>query len=225
MMIRVLKLKRARRGKFRLIGALLLFTLSFASPARAELPPPGANMELIPAGSLIIAMDNDKQNIGAVFNLNAYGLANHLLWEGVRVKWAIRAGKSKDGIDFSVMAQRILPTASAPAALDFRGGPFIVHADFAAYALSRITAFGNNVAVYETTADVMAVSAIDRLVNVLGLFLSDNAQRLWWADDSVALRQSDVSFYYGEADRLGFHRVRCLSRLARCESGSLPPCD
>ena len=28
-----------------------------------------------------------------------------------------------------------------------------------------------------------------------------------------------------EADRLGFHKVRCLSSLARCESGSLPPCD
>ena len=114
-MTRVLKFKRARRCKFWLPGALLLFTLSFALPARAELPPPSANMELIPAGSLVIAMDNDKQNIGAVFNLNAYGLANHLLWEGIRVKWAIRAGKAKDGVDFSVMAQRILPTATAPA--------------------------------------------------------------------------------------------------------------
>jgi hypothetical protein len=155
MMTRVLNSKRARCDGFRLIGAVLLFTLSFALPARAELPPPAANMELIPAGSLVIAMDNDKQNIGAVFNLNAYGLANHLLWESIRVKWAIRAGKAKDGIDFSVMAQRILPTATGPAMQNFRGGPFIVHADFAAYALPRITAFGNNVAVYETTADVM----------------------------------------------------------------------
>ena len=68
-------------------------------------------MELIPAGSLIIAMDNDKQNIGSTFNLQAYGLANHLLWQGVRIRWAIRSGKLKDGIDFTVSAQRIQPKA------------------------------------------------------------------------------------------------------------------
>ncbi len=138
-----------------LLGAVVLLTLSIAAPARAELPPPTANMQLIPAGSLIIAMDNDKQNIGAVFNLKAYGLANKLLWENIRLRWAIRAGKAKDGIDFTVEAQRILPTAIGPATLDFRGGPFIVHRDWAVDALPHITAFGNDVAVYETTADVM----------------------------------------------------------------------
>ncbi|MCZ6618564.1 MAG: hypothetical protein O7E57_10555, partial [Gammaproteobacteria bacterium] len=137
------------------MSTVVLVALMMAVPARAELPPPTANMELIPAGSLIIAMDNDKQNIGALFNLKAYGMANHMLWENVRVKWAIRAGKAKDGIDFTVKAQRILPTAVAEATLDFRGGPFIIHKDLADYALPRMTAYGNNVAVYETTEDVM----------------------------------------------------------------------
>ena len=123
-----------QRHGLRLMSTVVLVALMMAAPARAELPPPTANMELIPAGSLIIAMDNDKQNIGALFNLKAYGMANHLLWENVRVKWAIRAGKAKDGIDFTVKAQRILPTAVAEATLDFRGGPFIVHKDLAAYA-------------------------------------------------------------------------------------------
>ncbi|MFB3102687.1 MAG: right-handed parallel beta-helix repeat-containing protein, partial [Alphaproteobacteria bacterium] len=154
-MSRVSKIVSVKGDGLRLLGAVLLLTLSIVVPVRAELPPPTPNMELIPSGSLIIAMDNDKQNIGAVFNLKAYGLANRLLWEGVRLSWAIRAGKAKDGIDFTVAAQRILPSAIGPATLDFRGGPFIIHRDRAAFALPLITAFGNNVAVYETTADVM----------------------------------------------------------------------
>ena len=122
------------------VRALLVCVALLPISARGELPGPGPNLELIPAGSLIIAMDNDKQNIGATFNLSAYGLANHLLWQGVRVKWAIRAGKTKDGIDFTVAAQRVQPTPTAPTTLGFRGGPFIVHRDDAAYALPRIIA-------------------------------------------------------------------------------------
>jgi hypothetical protein len=153
--IRVSKMATMAGDSLRLLAAVLLVAVSIASPTRAELPPPSSSLELIPAGSLIIAMDNDKQNIGSVFNLKAYGLANHLLWEEVRLSWAIRAGKAKDGIDFTVAAQRILPTATGSATLNFRGGPMIIHRDRAAYALPLITAYGNNVAVYETTADVM----------------------------------------------------------------------
>ncbi len=154
-MSRVSKVLNVKGDGRWLLGAVVLLTLSIAAPARAELPPPTANMQLLPSGSLIIAMDNDKQNIGAVFNLKAYGLANKLLWENIRLRWAIRAGKAKDGIDFTVEAQRILPTAIGPATLDFRAGPFIIHRDWAVDALPHITAFGNDVAVYETTADVM----------------------------------------------------------------------
>jgi hypothetical protein len=97
-------------------------------------------------------MDNDKQNLAGLFNLKAYGLVNDLLWNGIPVRWAIRAGKAKDGIDFTAQAQRIFPTATAPVSLDFRGGPFIVHRDWAGFAKLRIANFGGSVAVYELTA-------------------------------------------------------------------------
>ncbi len=120
----------------------------------AELPPPTQNLELIPSGSLVIPMDNNKQNVGVAFNLKSYGLVNHLLWNNVPVRWAIKTGKSKDGIDFSVTAERILPSTTAASLLDFRAGPFIIHKDWVSTALPLITAFLNNVAVYRTTADV-----------------------------------------------------------------------
>lgn len=130
-------------------------TITILDPADAarDLPAPPANLETIPAGSLVIAMDNDKQNIGSLFNIRAYGLVNHLLWNEIPVKWAIRAGKAKDGIDFSATAQRLYPSALGPAALDFRGGPFIVHKYFVHDAKPLIQAFGGSVAVYELTAD------------------------------------------------------------------------
>lgn len=117
-----------------------------------DLPPTNAQMQTIPSGSYVIAMDNTKQNIGANFNLKAYGLVNHLLQNGIPVLWAIKSGKTKDTNDFTVNAKRIKPTAISTASLGFAGGPFIVRQENAAAALPLITAFGNNVAVYETTA-------------------------------------------------------------------------
>jgi hypothetical protein len=140
-------------GHWPAVIVALVILLAF-TPTRAELPPPVANMELIPAGSLIIPMDNDKQNVGVNFNLNAYGLANTLLWADVQVKWAIRTGKVHDGIDFNVDATRVYPTDIPAANLNFSGGPFIIHRDAVPYALATIIAFGNSVAVYETTQDV-----------------------------------------------------------------------
>ncbi len=141
-------------AQFRLLAAAL-FLASPAVWADPDLPGAAANVELIPSGSLVIAMDNTNQSLVAPFNLTAYGLVNALLWEKIPVKWAIRAGKAKDGIDFSGTAQRILPTATAAAPYDFRGGPFIVHRDWATYARVRMAAYGNQVAVYELTADVL----------------------------------------------------------------------
>ncbi|NNK98790.1 MAG: DUF11 domain-containing protein, partial [Xanthomonadales bacterium] len=136
-------------------GLAAVLALSFAGPALSDpdLPNPPANIETIPSGSLIIPMDNDKQNIGFPFNTAAYGLATHLLHAGVPVKWAITAGKSKDGIDFSAESQQLYPVAGGTAVRDFRGGPFIIHRDFATLATPVISAFGNNVAVHELTQD------------------------------------------------------------------------
>ena len=139
----------------RAIAATLGLVLVLAGNARAQdLPGPPANLEVIPAGSLVIPMDNTYQAVVAPFNKRAYGLVNNLLQNKIPVKWAIRAGKAKDEIDFSATASRIAPSAQAAALRDFKAGPFIVHKAFAALALARITAFGNNVAVYQLTQDV-----------------------------------------------------------------------
>ncbi len=114
----------------------------------SDLPPATPNIETIAAGSLVIPMDNDNQNIGAPFNLRAYGLVQRLLKAQIPVKWAIRAGKSKDGIDFSARAERVLPTARPASLLDFRGGPFVVEASSASAALEIASSYGNNVALY-----------------------------------------------------------------------------
>lgn len=134
------------------VSVLLAATTAlFAAP---DLPGPSPNLRVIPSGSLIVAMDNDKQNVGVVFNLRAYGLVTHLLHNDIPVDWAIRAGKVKDGIDFSASARRVYPApALATSTLDFRGGPFIIHRDFASFAIPWILAFGSNVAVYELMAD------------------------------------------------------------------------
>ncbi len=131
------------------IAAILFLTMAGFSQ---DLPPTNPQMQTIPSGSYVIAMDNTKQNIGANFNLKAYGLVNRLLQNGIPVLWAIKSGKAKDANDFTVNAKRILPTAIATSRLGFAGGPFIIRQENAAAALPFITAFANNVAVYETTS-------------------------------------------------------------------------
>ena len=137
-----------------IVACILALLLPSATLADPDLPGPSPNFEVIPAGSLVIAMDNDKQNLVAPFNLKAYGLANHLLWNRVPLKWAIRAGKVKDADDFTAQVARIFPTAQAGTTLDFAGGPFIVHADWAEYAKPLIDDYDNLVAVYEVLVDV-----------------------------------------------------------------------
>lgn len=155
-------LRRAARACLVLFCAGLLLALAVpprvAPPAAAQNSGAGAQLELIPAGSLVIPMDNTLQNIGAAFNLRAYGAVQRLLWAGVPVKWVIQPGKAKDGVDFTATAFRLYPSNVAAASRSFSGGPFIVHRDFAVAARNTISAWAttNNVAVYETTADVNA---------------------------------------------------------------------
>ena len=105
-------------------------------------------------GSLIIAMDNAKQNLSAsvAFNIKAYGLVNVLLQNNIPVHWAIRDDKAKDEADFTVSAGRIYPSATTAALLNFRSGPFIIDSIWVAKATPFITAYGNNVAVYRANA-------------------------------------------------------------------------
>jgi Secretion system C-terminal sorting domain len=109
----------------------LLFTsISVNAQSNKDLPAPVANLQTLATGSYVIPMDNNlQQNTAGNFNLKTYGLIVHLLNNGVKVKWAIRAGKGKDGTDFSGTAQRILPTqAILPSVYNFLAGPFVIAA-------------------------------------------------------------------------------------------------
>ncbi len=144
------------RGAERLCLATLLITLIHA-PNRAfaqDLPFPSSNQQLVPKGSLVIPMDNDKQSLVGPFNIRAYGLVNDLLQNDIPVKWAIRAGKAKDAVDFTAMAGQVSPSAGAPALASFSGGPFVVHEAYATQALARAALFPT-VTVYELTEDIL----------------------------------------------------------------------
>jgi len=88
----------------------LTLLISLFSVNAQDLPNPAANLQTLPAGSFVIAMDNTNQADGSgKFNLKAYGLIVHLLNYHVKVKWVIKAGKAKDGIDFTATADTLSP--------------------------------------------------------------------------------------------------------------------
>ncbi len=123
-----------------------------------DLPNPSANLQAMPAGSYVIAMDNNNQNDGGVFNLRSYGLIVHLLNNNVKLKWVIRSGKAKNEIDFSVNAARITPSTGNAANFNFSGGPFVIFAEDINGVLPLINSFnsssGTDVRVYRTNATV-----------------------------------------------------------------------
>ncbi|WP_143751910.1 Calx-beta domain-containing protein, partial [Maribacter sp. 4U21] len=103
-------------------------------------------VELIPSGSLVIPMDNDLQKKGnsALFNLRSYGLLVRLLHANVPLKWAIKTGKPKDGIDFTGRVQRIAPANVATTTRSFRSGPFIVYPGYENEARQVINSYNNS---------------------------------------------------------------------------------
>ncbi|WP_297815338.1 Ig-like domain-containing protein [uncultured Polaribacter sp.] len=113
-----------------------------------------SQLESIPVGSYVIAMDDALQPDGNSFNLKAYGLIVRLLHADIPLKWAINSAKVKDGLDFSVAASRIKPTTQTSQSRAFRGGPIIIAPGYESQALTVINAFNNGVYVYETTAAV-----------------------------------------------------------------------
>ncbi len=130
-----------------------------------DLPNPPAHLETIPLGSLVIPMDNAHQNLTPPqpFNLKAYGLVNALLQNDIPVKWVIRSGKLKDGIDFSATVERVYPSALVASMQDFRASAFIIdstwinktpYSNWGQTASQIIAAFGGNVAVYRLTQNV-----------------------------------------------------------------------
>ncbi len=91
--------------KFAVVAATLLFSFCLSVKAQnTDLPNPTANIQTLPVGSLVIAMDNTNQANPGYFNLKAYGLAVTLMDFDVRLRWIITAGKVKDGVDINVNA-------------------------------------------------------------------------------------------------------------------------
>ncbi|MDP3200401.1 MAG: DUF11 domain-containing protein, partial [Algoriphagus sp.] len=113
--------------------------------------------EQLPAGTLVIPMDNLLQNGTATnsssFNIRAYGLAVRLLHAEIPLVWIINDAKIKDGIDFSASARLRFPTTGAYANRDFRSGPIAIFPGFEAQAQVVIDAFnsltGTRVNVFE----------------------------------------------------------------------------
>ncbi|HET6996029.1 MAG TPA: hypothetical protein VFI06_13645, partial [Chitinophagaceae bacterium] len=107
----------------------LLYLCPFLQARTQDLPGPSPNLQTCPAGSYVIAMDNTLQlNNAGDFNLKAYGLIVYLLSHNVKVKWIIKAGKLKDGIDFTANAEQLMPTFSVAAIRNFKAGPFLISA-------------------------------------------------------------------------------------------------
>lgn len=147
-----------------LAGIFVLCLFALAVSAQAP-PNPAPAPENIPAGALIIPMDNYHQGNDdqTTFNLRAYGLANLFLQNNIPVKWAIKPGKAKDAVDFSANVTRISggPVGDpGPLNASFSGGPFIIPADYDSPSLrALITTFnsgGDDVVVYKTNAATTA---------------------------------------------------------------------
>lgn len=158
-----------KRGFF-IHASLALILLVFAA---IEVRPQSGTSLLEPfnSGSLIIAMDNDKQGSATgcsnsePFNLRAYGLAVRLLYANIPLKWAIANKTNKDGADFSANATRITGAncENGGTNTSFSGGPLIIPAEYATSALSVINAFNgqitgtnNDVRVYQANASFVA---------------------------------------------------------------------
>src|SRR5688572_18410332 len=145
------------------ITSLCLVLISCVLRAQnTDLPSPAANLQTLPSGSYVIAMDNTNQlNNSAVFNYKAYGLAVHLLNNHVKLKWVITAGKAKDATDFTVLAAKIRPVAGIVSIFSFKAGPFVIFPADTTGVSDLITGFNNGISnvndkikVYRTLAPV-----------------------------------------------------------------------
>jgi hypothetical protein len=109
-----------------ILTVCIVFTLSVKAQSSKDLPSPAANLVTLTSGSYVIPMGHTHQlNASGYFNLKSYGLIIHLLNNNVKIKWVIKAGKAKDGIDFSVNAERLLPSTSSASSMDFIARVFL----------------------------------------------------------------------------------------------------
>ena len=135
-----------------------LFSIFEMEAAPEELPLPV--METLPAGTLIIPMDNSLQATGGQFNLRAYGLVVYLLHAEIPLKWIISPTKGKDGTDLTASARLKAPTTGSYASRSFKAGPIAIYPGFESQAMTVINNFnagGTNVNVYELQFETMNV--------------------------------------------------------------------
>jgi len=143
------------------------FVVCLSKAQNTDLPGPTPNLQTLPSGSYVIAMDNSLQiNSSGDFNLKAYGLIVYLLNNNVHIKWSIKAGKAKDGIDFTATAEQLKPTlVSGGVSRNFKAGPFVIFASDTSGVASLIDAFyttnsltgANRPQVYRLTASAANV--------------------------------------------------------------------
>ena len=116
------------------------------------LAPNLAAAETFEAGSLVIPMDTDYQDLGV---FEAFGLVYQLLLADVRVHWVIRPGKGYAEEDFTTSAVD-LQTNAVIQDHGYRGGPWVIDFADSDAALQVITdwhAQFPTVAVHQTTED------------------------------------------------------------------------
>lgn len=123
----------------------MLFAWFVEGKAQNDLPPPTPNLQTIPKGALVLAMDNLYQGGSGttVMNIKAYGLAVELLWNNIPLTWVIKTGKAKDGIDLNANATQVYPTSGSSFNDTFKAGPLVIMPADTAAARPVITAFNN----------------------------------------------------------------------------------
>lgn len=140
-----------------LIALLVLLTSNLKAQ---DLPSPPPNIQTLPAGSLVIAMDNTNQSNPGYFNLKTYGLVISLLNNNKHLRWIITAGKVHDGTDFTITAERLYPSSTTASIKNFKAGPFVIYTTDTSGVGVLINNFNssqtasNRVNVYRTTTDV-----------------------------------------------------------------------
>jgi hypothetical protein len=113
-----------------------LFVLLFLLvPMISESQTPLTQSQSFAAGSLVIPMDTDYQDLGM---LHAYGLVYALLHQGVPVEWTIRLGKTQGDADFTVTGAIDRETGTTLGPHGYRGGPFVIDAAHRTQALPVI---------------------------------------------------------------------------------------
>ncbi|MFY0532963.1 hypothetical protein [Nannocystis pusilla] len=141
------------------------------------LAPLSASAADFAAGSLVIPMDTDYQDLGM---LRAYGLVYELLRQGVPVHWAIKAGKGPAEADFTASGTDV----ASGAAIDghgYRGGPWVIDAADAASALPIVEAWQQDnpdVAVHEANEGFSSDVAATLVVAPTIAMMADGNQKI-----------------------------------------------